>query len=241
MENMTKIKTSLGIETSGRRLLNIDGKQANGTGRKSSKNGELPNLQTLNIYDASNYICIAMKDIDSKTNEIPTAQEILLLLNIKGAIVTCDALNTQKETIRVIVEGKADYVVALKKNQQIFYDEVEQYFTEEKKREIQEGSTGYITSIEKAHSKTERRNFYCTNDVKWFHDRKEWAKLSSFICYEKLIHDHQTGKDMVEVRYFISNLTDAELCAEAIRGHWAVDYSDLLNIPTFSSHMIKTA
>ncbi|MCL1830001.1 MAG: ISAs1 family transposase [Oscillospiraceae bacterium] len=223
MENMTRIKLSLGIESNGRRLINVDGKQANGTGRKSSKNGALPNLQTLNIYDASNCICIAMKDIDSKTNEIPTAQEVLKYIDIKNAIVTCDALNTQKGTVNVIVEGQADYAVALKRNQHTFYDEVDLYFSEEKRKEIRESGEGYITTIEKAHSKTEIRNFYFTDDVRWFHDRKEWKKLRSFICYEKLIHNHQTNVDTVEIRYFISSLTDPILCAEAIRGHWSVE------------------
>ena len=223
MENMNRIKASLGLNPKGRRLLNVDGKEATGTGRKSSKYGALPDLQALNIYDASNSICIAMKDIDCKTNEIPTAQEILPLINIKGGIVTCDALNTQKGTVEAIVNGKADYVIALKRNHHSFYEEVDLYFTEEKKEEIREKEIGYVTTVEKAHSKTERRNFYYTDDIKWFHDRKEWKKLHSFICYEKLIHDHQTDTDTVEIRYFISSLNDPELCAESIRGHWSVE------------------
>jgi len=222
MGNMNRVKASLGIAPKGVRLINIDGKQANGTGRKSGKNGATPNFQTLNIYDASNCICIAMKDIDCKTNEIPAAQAALKLVDVKGAIVTCDALNTQKETMAVVAAGGGHYVAALKKNHQTFYEEVQSYFTAETKAEIR-GGAGFVTSIEKAHSKTERRNFYFTDDIKWFQDKGDWAKLRSFICYEKLVHDHQTGKDTVELRYFISSVPDAELCAEAIRGHWAVE------------------
>ena len=223
MENMNRIKASLGIESKGVRLINIDGKQANGTGRKSGKGGATSNFQTLNIYDASNCICIAMEDIDQKTNEIPAAQAALKLINVKGAVVTCDALNTQKGTMAAIADGGGYYVAALKKNHHLFYEEVDSYFSVERKQSIRESGVGFFTSIEKAHSKTERRNYYCTSNIKWFHNKKEWEKLRAFVCYEKLIHDHQTDLDSVEIRYFISSVADVGLCAEAIRGHWAIE------------------
>jgi len=225
MDNMNRIKTSLGIQEKGTRLINIDGKQANGTGRKSSKNGAFPNFQTLNIYDASNCICIAMEAIGEKTNEIPAAQAALELVDVKGAVVTCDALNTQKATMAIIVrkDKKGDYVAALKKNHHVFYEEVDLYFTDEKLKEIRKDETNFVTSIDKAHSKVERRNFYLTTDIKWFHDKKSWAKLMAFVCYEKIMTDTQTGEITKERRLFISSVTDARLCAEAIRGHWAVE------------------
>ena len=225
MDNMNRIKTSLGIVDKGVRLINIDGKQANGTGRSSSKAGAFPNLQTLNIYDASNFICIAMRDIDCKSNEIPAAQAALELIDIAGAVVTCDALNTQKATMGIIAskKKKGDYVAALKKNHHIFHEEVDLYFSDEKMKEIRKNGVNFVTSIDKAHSKVERRNFYLTDDVKWFHDKKEWAKLRAFVCYEKVLTDTATGNVTKERRLFISSVTDAELCAEAIRGHWAVE------------------
>ena len=225
MDNMNRIKASLGIENKGVRLINIDGKQANGTGRKSGKDGAFPNFQTLNIYDASNCICIAMTGIESKTNEIKATQAALEFVDVKGAVVTCDALNTQKDTMAAIAgKGKGgDYVAALKKNHHTFYTEVDEYFTIEKKKEIKKNKAGFVTSLDKAHSKVERRNFYVTSDVKWFQDKGDWVKLRAFICYEKIMYDTQTGLDSVELRYFISSVTDAELCAEAIRGHWAVE------------------
>jgi predicted transposase YbfD/YdcC len=166
-----------------------------------------------------------MSDISSKTNEIPAAQAALELVNVKGSIVTCDALNTQKATVAVIAgKGKGgDYVAALKKNHHTFYTEVEAFFTQEKKDEIRNNGKGFIASHEKAHSQIEQRNFYVTDNVKWFQDRSDWVKLRAFICYEKIIHDNRTGEDSVELRYFISSVTDAELCAEAIRGHWRVE------------------
>ncbi|MDR0324431.1 MAG: ISAs1 family transposase [Treponema sp.] len=223
MENMNRIKASLGIEANGIRLINIDGKQANGTGRTKSKDGAFPNLQTLNIYDASSGICIAMKNIDKKTNEIPAAQEALLMLDISGALLTCDALNTQKKTIEIIKERKGDYVCALKQNHQTFYTDVNDFFTDEKLKEIRKAQTHFVTSIDKAHSQIERRNYYVTEDIKWFPELKDWKGLKAFVCFEKIITDTATGAIAKERRFFISSVTDSELCAEAIRGHWAVE------------------
>jgi predicted transposase YbfD/YdcC len=225
MENMQRIKAALNISPSGPRLINIDGKQARGTGRSRGKNGSIPNLQTLNVYDASSSICIAMKCIDQKSNEIPAAQEVLPFLDIKGAIVTCDALNTQKNTIAIIAskEKKGEYVAALKGNQHLFFKEVVSYFSEEKLKEISEKGVNFFSTTEKAHSQLEQRNYYLTAHVKWFAELGKWEKLRAFICFEKIITDVYTGEVKTEKRYFIASITDVELCAEAIRGHWSVE------------------
>jgi predicted transposase YbfD/YdcC len=223
IDNMGRIKASLGIKDEGVRLINVDGKQARGTGRNKGKDGARANIQTLNVFDASNGICLSMECIPDKTNEIPAAQTALALLDVKKAVVTCDALNTQKETMRVVAAGKGDYVAALKKNHHLFYEEVDAYFTEERMKSIRKAGTDFVTSIDKAHSQVERRNFYLTRDVKWFADRGAWEKLKAFVCFEKSITDTESGEVTKERRLFISSVTDAELCAEAIRGHWAVE------------------
>jgi predicted transposase YbfD/YdcC len=225
MDNLNRIKASLGIEAKGANLISVDGKQANGTGRRSGKDGPSPNFQTLNVYDASSCICITMKGIDGKESEIKAAQAALALVDVRGAVVTCDALNTQKATVAAIAgKGKGgDYVAALKKNHHAFYEEVESYFTFERKREIRKSGAGFVQSLDKAHSKVEKRRFYVTDDVKWFQGRGDWAKLRAFVCYEKTMYDTQTRTDSVEIRYFIASTADAGLCAEAIRGHWAVE------------------
>ena len=88
-----------------------------------------------------------MENISCKTNEIPAAQAVLELINIKGAVITCDAMNTQKATMAAIAGQRrgGDYVAALKKNHQLFYDEVESYFSIEKKKEIKKNKIFYQT------------------------------------------------------------------------------------------------
>lgn len=66
----------------------------------------------------------------------------------------------------------------------------------------------------------ERRRYYqlpanCGKD--------EWENLKRFICYEKHTQDIVTGKQTHECRFYISSLSDIQLIAEAIRGHWSVE------------------
>lgn len=225
LENMEKIKKSLGIKVSkdSKRLICVDGKEQKGTGRKYGTDAKLKNLQTLHIYDASNAICLCSKPIDSKTNEIPTAQEILRDMQLKGAIISFDAMHTQKKTIEIIAENKGNYIGALKGNHEIFENEVRDYFSEKCKNKIRENEVNYYKTIEKAHSQVETREYYLNLSINWFEDKKDWGKLRGFICYEKTIYNMVTGKESNEVRYYITSLKDVELCAEAIRGHWSVE------------------
>jgi predicted transposase YbfD/YdcC len=223
MENMKSIKRSLKIRDSGPRLICVDGKEEKGTGRKYGTEEEIRNLQTLHVFDASSEICLFSRSIDTKTNEIPVAQEVLKTLQLKDCIVSFDALHTQKDTIDVIVEQKGDYIGALKGNQGSLYSNAEAIFTAEVKTKIKSDGINYFESSEKAHSQVEIRRYYMHKAKQKYDGKQSWKKLRNFICYEKYICDIATGKEKTEVRYYITSLSDVELCAESIRGHWSVE------------------
>ena len=108
--------------------------------------------------------CIGQKFIGEKTNEIPAAQELLPLMDLSSCIVTADALNCQKETVSAIVKGKGDYVLPLKGNQPLFYDEVKGYFDEERLEELRKEEECYKT-VEKEHGGVSVWEYYITEDV----------------------------------------------------------------------------
>jgi predicted transposase YbfD/YdcC len=223
IERLTKIKQVLKIKKDGKRLICVDGKEAKGTGRKYGTAEKIPNLQTLNVFDASNGICLASIPIQEKTNEIPTAQAILSEMQLKESIVTFDAMNTQKDTIAVIVAQKGDYIGGLKGNHHLMHDEIKLYFSEKQLEKIRKIGTKFHSSIEKAHNRIEKRSYYLTNNINWFNDKPLWAKLRSFVCYICETEDLVTHNVTTEYRYYITSLTDVELCADAIRGHWSVE------------------
>jgi predicted transposase YbfD/YdcC len=218
-----RLKKVLKVNDTDKRHICVDGKESRSTGRKRDTSEEIRNLQTLHIYDNTHGICLYSSAIGEKTNEIPVAQNILSCMQLKNSIVTFDAMNTQKRTIAIIREQKGDYVGALKGNQNRMDEEVRAYFTDDVRAKIIAKGDDYYRSSEKAHNHVEIREFFLTRKVRWFEDLGQWAGLKSFICYKKTMIDLVTGKQTVEERYYIASVTDVELCADAIRGHWGVE------------------
>ncbi|WP_160562124.1 ISAs1 family transposase [Parablautia muri] len=147
-------------------------------------------------------------------------------LDLRGCVVTADALNTQKETARAIVKkAHGDYCLALKENQKTVYNEVKEYFADEKLlKETMAADGKYLKETEKKSGSIVTREYFITDDIKWFEDRKEWEKLSS-IGYERKIIT-RTGADgtVREERYFLCSIKpNAELFSIAARRHWNIE------------------
>ena len=223
VQQISQLKEALGIEVAGFRQLGLDGKEQNGTGRHYGTDQKVPNLQTLHLYDISNGICLHSIPIDSKTNEIPVAQALLASMQLKNCIVTFDAMNTQRDTVKVVISGKGHYVGGLKGNQQLFYEEVVLYFSDEELALIRAKKANFRTYTEKTHNRIETRSYYMTTDIKWFADLSKWAGLKSFILCITETEDLVSGKKTKELRYYISSLTDVEIVSDAIRSHWGIE------------------
>lgn len=222
IENIQAIKKSLPQNKDTYRLICVDGKEQRGTGRKGSYSGDIRNLQTLHIYDASNEICIYSEAIDTKTNEIPVAQKALEKMQLKGCIVTFDALHMQKDTVAIIRNEKGDYVGGLKGNQVGLMEEAADYFRDSELLAFYKEKGDYYQTLEKAHGQSETREYYLVRPSKRA-IVKEWSGLKAFICCKKTMTNIHTGEKKSETRYYAASIDDVELCAQAIRGHWGVE------------------
>ena len=189
----------------------FDGKVDKSSGRKTNaKNEIIKNLNVLNVYSDLLSMCID--------------QDVIKRLNIKGVICTWDALNTQKNTVKAVVEGKGDYVGALKGNQGTFYQDVIDYFDEDRLLIIESGYEGaYKKEIEKSHSQVITYEYYQTEKIEWYADIKEWEGLKSIGLVIKT-SENKRGEKIVEKRYYISSLLlDIYNFSKAIRNHWNVE------------------
>ena len=222
LDNIKLMKRAFNIKEDVKQYC-VDGKTARGTGRLEGTDKEVRKLQTLHVYDRTDGICIFSKAIDSKTNEIPAAQEILGMLDLRGAIVSFDSMNTQIKTIAAVIGKKGDYVAALKGNQPTFFDEVRSYFTPARLKQIEKNNKCYFEVKEKSHNRIEIRKYYLTKNVSWLLQANTWEGLKSLIYYTLHTEDINTGKITDETYCYISSLTDIEVCADAIRGHWSVE------------------
>lgn len=206
-----------------RSIVSVDGKESRGSRRKTGGQGEVRALQTLNVYSNDHGICLAQKFIDEKTNEIPAAQELLRLMDLRGTIVTADAMNCQKGTAAAIVSGKGDYVLALKGNQQLFHEEVKSYFEEGVLKRLKGKDGCYKRTVEPEHGGSAVREYYITEDTEWYSEREKWKKLRSFGMVHKILK-RADGTKEEECRYYICSIgEDADEFERAARGHWGVE------------------
>lgn len=154
----------------------INGKESRGSQRNGGNGMEEKALQTLNVYSTNYGICLGQQFIEEKINEISAAQEVLSFMDLSKTIVTTDAMNCQKDTIAVIVKQKGEYVLALKGNQPLFYEEVKNFFDREQKEELKKKETCYKKTTELEHGELVIREYYITKDVDWYSEKKKWKK-----------------------------------------------------------------
>ncbi len=224
MEKFSGIRKDLGINKPSLPHVCVDRKEARGSGRLRDRPDEIWNLQTLHVYDADNGICMISRQIDKKTNEIPVILKVLKTMDLRGVLVTFDALHTQKTTVEIIVKGKGYFMGGLKGNQKMLNEEARLFFDEHYLKQVTEDPKRYYKITEKAHSHVETREFSLA-PVKHSPGSSfdQWPDIRTVVRYKKTI-DICTGdgKKRTEIRYYVTNLWDAKNCRYGIRSHWEV-------------------
>jgi predicted transposase YbfD/YdcC len=155
-----------------------------------------------------------------KSNEITAIPELLRLVDIKGAIITIDAMGTQKAIAEQIVAGGADYVLALKGNQETLHQAVIDYIDEQLEGDLAEAQEHVTT--ETGHGREERRTYLQLSAPETLPGSLLWKGLKSIGLTTSC--RLQDGKETIEVRYYISSLeVDVKRFARSVRGHWSIE------------------
>ena len=230
-------------------ILSMDGKESRGSKRIQGHNGAVKQLQALNLYSSGCGFCTGQEFIKEKTNEIPARPVLLEKMDLKGKIVTWDALNTQKETVEAVIRGKGDYVAALKGNHPLFYKGLLEYFSEETLEGMEKIPGHYKKTTEKEHGGIATREYYQTYGTGWYEDKKKWKGLATFGMVKKKL-EKPDGKTVEEKRYYISSLpVDVELFSKAARGtgEWRTSSTGIwilhlrmITIQQQKKHVLKT-
>jgi predicted transposase YbfD/YdcC len=203
-------------------ILSVDGKTSCGSKRNDTDVIGAKALHTLNVYSSNYGICTGQVFVDEKSNEIPAMIDLLKIIDVKDAVVTWDALNTQKDTVAAVIKNKGDYVGALKGNQHNFYKDVKLYFDEEVLQALRKDKLKHKKTKEKEHSAIIEREYFLTDDIKWLYNIEKWAGLKSIGLERKTINK-KNGDIVIEERYFICSIFNIELFARAVREHWGVE------------------
>ena len=201
-----------------KKIISLDGK----TMRGNTQNGRNP-LHIVSAWSDDDGFCMGQVAVEEKSNEITAIPALLDRINIKGHIITIDAMGTQTAIAEKIRARGADYVLALKGNQTSLHDDVKTYFEDAEFVKKIEKAGWYKKTQEKAHGQFETREYYQTDDVKWLPQLKNWKGLKSIGMVRKTI-THQNGEKTIEYRYYISSLKpNIEPFSRAVRGHWSVE------------------
>ena len=212
----TKAAEASGIEQP---LFNIDGKTLR---RSHNRKHGLGTLHSVSVWASEFGLTLAQVACAEKSNEITAIPEVLRLVDIKGAIITIDAMGTQTEIAAQIVDGEGDYLLALKGNQGTLHQGAIDYIDEQIQTDFANVDARRIETEEQGHGRKETRVYVQMPAPSSLPGFGRWKSLMTIglVLHTCL----QNGKETTEVRYYISSLAlGIKRFARAVRGHWGIE------------------
>jgi predicted transposase YbfD/YdcC len=198
-------------------VLAVDGKTAR---RSHDREQGLGALHSVSVWASEYGLSLGQVACAEKSNEITAIPELLRLVDIEGAIITIDAMGTQKAIAGQVVAGGADYVLALKGNQETLHQAVIAYIDEQLEGDLADAQEHVTT--ETGHGREEARTYLQLPAPEGLPGFLLWRELKSIgVVTSCCLRD---GKEAIEVRYSISSLAvDVKRFARAVRGHWGIE------------------
>lgn len=199
-------------ELTDKEVVAVDGKTLR---RSYKRNDRQSTLHMISAFATKNGVVLGQRRTDEKSNEITAVPELLELLELEGAMVTLDAMSCQKQIVKTIVKKKADYCIAVKKNQKSLYQALQDAF------ELSDSNApGHI---EQEHGRVEYRAYGVLSALELPASlRSVWSSLATIgrATYYRLAN----GKEQLQYRYYISSASlSAAQFASTVRAHWGVE------------------
>jgi len=192
----------------------IDGKELPSTIGKGNKHSS---LQLVNMWVDEWGLSFGQERVEQKSNEIKAIPALVQNFDLRGSVVSIDAIGCQKEVVKELRGQGADYVIALKKNQKKLYEQVEAELNRQKAALLSS------QSWDLGHGRGELRRLYVCENIDFVDEKSAWQDLKSVILLERTrwIDD----KEQAAKCLYISSLVDQspEKMASYIRNHWAIE------------------
>jgi predicted transposase YbfD/YdcC len=203
-------------------VIGIDGKQMRGSHDRSKGKQA---IYMVSAWAEQNHLVLGQRKVAEKSNEITAIPELLRLLEIKGCIVTIDAIGTQTKIAKQIIAAEGDYLLAVKRNQGKLYRDLEMLFSYDRQQGFEEAPYDYDKEVKKGHGRIDVRECWPTSDPEYLASvgqAKKWANLQSIIMIvRRRIID---GEETIKTRFYISSLqADAKRILRATRQHWGIE------------------
>ena len=200
-------------------VLSVDGKEAR---RSHDRQHGLGALHAVTVWASELGLALGQVACAEKSNEITAIPEVLRLVDIKGTIITIDALGTQKAIAKQIIDSEADYVLALKGNQETLHQAVLDYLGAQLDNDFAGVKVRRYQTRETGHGRQETRTYFQLPAPKGLPGFELWEGLKSI---GMVVSDCvRGGQETLEARYYISSLrVSVKRFAHAVRSHWGVE------------------
>ena len=192
-------------------IISIDGKTVCG-----SKDERTKSIHMVSAWANANRLVLGQIKTEEKSNEITAIPTLLEMLELKGCIVTIDAMGSQRDIAKKAMKSEADYVFGLKANQTSLHEDTKLYF------DHIDGSFKTVTK-EKGHGRIETRKYFLETEIDWLPQKQNWAGLSAIGMVKSKVLEKDILRE--DIRYFITSLTDVKVFAKAVRAHWGIENS----------------
>jgi predicted transposase YbfD/YdcC len=202
-------------------ILAVDGKTAR---RSHDHKNNLGALHAVSVWASEFGLSLGQVACAEKSNEITAIPELLRLVDIKGTIITIDAMGTQKAIAAQIIDSEADYVLALKGNQEKLHQAVIDYVDEQSKNDFADVPVRRHLTHDTGHGRKEIRSYIQMPVPETLRELELWKGLKSIgMATLWCVRD---GKETTETRYYISSLpVGVKVFAHAVRSHWGIENS----------------
>jgi len=205
----------------------IDGKALRGSRTKDQRH-----IHAVSAWACEKGLTLAQSFVDEKSNEITAIPELLRMLNLEGAVVSLDAMGTQREIATDIDEAGGDYVLAAKGNQGDLHKELIDQFDFAAKQlstgELSKSNWSEHQEEEKNRGRLEKRRTIVCHHLDWMDSRirAAWQSLACIILVQRQVL-LKSGKWRTEIHYYISSLkgVEAQKIQKYIRNHWRIENS----------------
>jgi predicted transposase YbfD/YdcC len=200
-------------------VIRVDGKTLRGSYERGGKRGM---IHMVSAWASQSRIVLGQRQVNEKSNEITAIPELLRVLDLRGAIVSIDAMGCQTAIAKQIIDQEGDYVLALKGNQGNLHQDVQQRFETAQKQNFQSIQHDFHQTEERNHGREEVRRYWVMGETESLAGAENWAQLTAIGCVES---QRQIGDQLTrECRYYLlSSPLQAEQFADSVRGHWSVE------------------
>ena len=205
-------------------VIAVDGKQLR---RSHDKRSGKRAIRMVSAWATENRLVLGQRKVGNRRSEITAIPKLLELLDLRGCIVTIDAIGTQTKIAAQIINQGADYVLPVKENQPHLWEDIALFFKLAQADGFAKVGHTYQRTVDNRHGRMEIRECWAIDgaeNLDFLRGAVDWPGLQTMVMIRS--ERRLQRKSSVERRYFITSLAnDARQILAAKRAHWGIENS----------------